>query len=121
MALKTGKLLKQLMVKEIGVLKTGKPGTSSKAKAEAPRAKASLVARADHILLLEILLLLILGMLPLFKGLAGLVPTSVHTAGSKATTGIRAPNWPLRTLNGKQMDGRLLVLVVFCACIKREN
>ena len=90
-------------------------------KARADKARA-IMARANRTLLLAILQLLLVGMQLLFS-MAGLVPTSVLIAGSRATTRTRAPNWPLTTRSGQlSMDGSsLLVLVVLCSCTQRES
>ena len=109
---KIGNLVRQPVVKETGMATRFRPRLGSKAragKARTIRARAirarAIKARANRILLLAILLLLLVGMLLLFRGLAGLVPTSVPTAGSKDTTRTRAPNLPLRTRSGI-LDGR---------------
>ena len=82
-------------------------GTVVRVSARAAKAKAKAKARLRTLLLVVPLLLLLLAMLLLqmVRGEADLLPTSALIVGNLGTARTRAPNWPLRTRNGKEEDG----------------
>ena len=78
-------------------------GMVVKAKARAGKVKTSL-----RILLLIVPLLLLLVamlLLQMVRGEADLLTTNARIVGNLDTARTRAPNWPLRTQNGKEEDG----------------